>query len=164
MKISKVVVVFLFLGGSLAAQPRAVPDVVPPAKRQASIALAEKLSTLNTTPGAIATPERVINPFDPSASQPAAPTARPTSDNELLALLSSQMNPTGTAVLGGEPYLLFGQKRIKVGEKLPISFENVTYELEVTAIERTTFTVRYKTAELSRPVAISSSNKPGKNP
>jgi hypothetical protein len=152
----------LVFTGAAFGQGKGVGDIASPAKRVATIDLAEKLGKLHIPPEAKVA-EGVTNPFDPSAlSGPSS--SHPISDHDIIAVLAGQLNPTGTVVLGGEPYLLFGQKRIKVGEKIPISFENAVYDLEIVAIERITFTVRYNREELSRPVTVSSTNKTGKNP
>ena len=109
-------------------------------------------------------PTAARNPFNPLASdvvvQATAPTRSrlPSSGKELVALLAGQVAPTGSAERDGQRFLLFGQRKVKVGEGIPITFENTQFELEVTAIEGGTFTVRLNQDEFTRPI------KPGKTP
>jgi hypothetical protein len=85
---------------------------------------------------------------------------RPASDRDFLALLASQLSPTGTFILNGEPIILFGQKRMKVGDRVPLSFDNAVYELEIAGISQTSFTVRFNSEELTRQISA----KPSKIP
>lgn len=102
------------------------------------------------------------NPFNPLATdvvQVAQPRSRiPSSGKELVALLAGMVTPTGSAERDGSRFLLFGQRKVKVGEGIPITFENTQFELEVTAIDGGTFTVRLNHDEFTRPI------KPGKTP
>lgn len=91
----------------------------------------------------------------PAAQTPVAgpaPTVRVFSDAEILAAVAPRITPTGTVVLGGEPILLFGQKRLKVGDVYPISFEGREYEVVITAIDRTSYTLRLNQELLTRPL------------
>lgn len=92
-------------------------------------------------------------------NQSAALAAVMASNKSLLSALADQLEPKGTFVVGGDAIILIGQKKLKVGEKLPISFEGSIYELEITSIETTRFSVRFKNEELTRPIAIT---KPAK--
>jgi hypothetical protein len=82
---------------------------------------------------------------------PAAPTG-PRNDKELLAAIASSLKPGGSIVLGGQPTLLFGQKRVKAGGVLTITFEGTQYTLEVVNIDRTTFTLRLNREEYTRNI------------
>jgi hypothetical protein len=142
-------------------------DVQPVAKRAATVELAGKL--LNPPPSTDGA-GGLVNPFtlngsrseDVSAdeSQAAANKAAILASNRsLLAALAEQLDPKGTFVLGGESIILLGQKKLKVGERYPITFEGAVYELEITSIETTRFSVRYKNEELTRPIVITKSGK-----
>jgi hypothetical protein len=142
-------------------------DVQPPAKRAVTVALAGKLlnpPVSNDGAGGI------VNPFTLSGSraedaaadenQAAANRAAIMASNRtLLVALSDQLDPKGTFVMGGESIILLGQKKLKVGERYPITFEGAVYELEITAIETTRFSVRYKNEEITRPIVITKSGK-----
>lgn len=155
---------YLFFGGILLA-PSATcfcqssgSDLASPQKRAASLGLARKyvdavpVLTINSLGD-------VVNPFSPAsfgkgnkADNPNGKSKLPSSDKDLLALLAEQLNPTGTFFLNGEPLLLFGQKKVKVGELIPITLDGITFEVEVTAIERINFSLKYKQEELTRPI------------
>jgi hypothetical protein len=79
------------------------------------------------------------------------------SDKEMIVILSAQLAPTGSAVRDGESYLLFGQRKVKVGDRVPVVFESAQYELEIVEIDGGAFTVRLNKEEFTRPI------KPGKN-
>jgi hypothetical protein len=141
-------------------------DVLPPAKRAATVELASKLLSPPASPAA-AGPN--VNPFtlngsrsDDGADESLAAANRAAimaSNRTLLEALSSQLEPKGTFIMGGEPIILLGQKKLKVGERYPITFEGAVYELEITSIETTRFSVRYKNEEITRPIVITKSGK-----
>jgi hypothetical protein len=142
-------------------------DVQPPAKRAATVELAGKLLNPPASNDGAGT---IVNPFtlsgsrseDAAADESLAAANRAAimaSNRTLLAALSDQLEPKGTFVVGGEPIILLGQKKLKVGERYPITFEGAVYELEITAIETTRFSVRYKNEEITRPIVITKSGK-----
>ena len=141
-------------------------DVQPPAKRAATVQLAEKLLSADSSKDAAP----AINPFTLSGSRSAeaeadeaqaaaAKAAIMASNRSLLVALADQLEPKGTFVVGGEAIILLGQKKLKVGDTYPINFEGAVYELEITAIETTRFSVRYKNEEITRPIVITKSGK-----
>lgn len=69
-----------------------------------------------------------------------------------LEAISPQVTPSGTVEIGGNPILLFGQKKVKVGDRLAITFEGQPYELEISDIQRTSFTLRLNGEEITRPI------------
>ena len=105
-----------------------------------------------------------IDPFHSSAfsemiSGPKAnPTAAvalgvsPRSEREILQAIATSLKPSGNFILSGQPTLVFGQKRVKAGGLLTITFEGTEYTLEITAIERTSFTLRLNREEFTRPI------------
>jgi hypothetical protein len=143
-----------------------VPPVTPPPKRAEALAAAQAL--LQT--GAPALPADVVNPFyseafaattgampaPSAAAESAAAGDRPggprRSPSELLAAIADGLRPSGYIVMGGVPSLSFGQKRVKAGEKLTITFEGSEYTVEVAAIDRTHFTVRLGNETYTRPI------------
>ena len=90
-------------------------------------------------------------PSSPSGSTDSGVTA-PSGENLQLAQIAPNINPTGAVKLGGESLLLFGQKRFKVGDHLPIVFEGRSYELEIVDIQSTSFTLRLNGVEITRPI------------
>ena len=147
--------------------------VAVPNLRQQSLDRAQAL--LNAKPAGIA-PEQ-INPFSPEAFNEAAnnPTnpvgpggsegsvtpgtggqvkgpAGPRSDRDLLIAIATALKPGGSIKMGGSQILLMGVKKVKVGEKLNLTFEGAQYTVEVTAINPTHFTLRYNGEEYTRPI------------
>jgi hypothetical protein len=144
----------------------AAVDIVAPAKRAETVALSKRL--LN--PEATAESGTPFNPFTLSGdrmeetnsaadTQAANLAAVMASNRTLLVALADQLDPKGTFVIGGESIIILGQKKLKVGETYSITFEGAVYELEITSIETTRFSVRYKNEEITRPIVITKSGK-----
>jgi len=76
------------------------------------------------------------------------------SPRELLQAIASSpsLKPSGFFVLGGQPTLVFGQKRVKAGSFLTITFEGTEYALEIVSIDRPNFTLRLNREEFTRPI------------
>ena len=83
-----------------------------------------------------------------SKSAPAAPLTH----RETLELLSAQINPSGVIMLRGAPRLMIGGKAFEIGTRFTAAYNSRDYELELTAIDRTTFTLRYRGEEFTRPI------------
>lgn len=155
------------------ATPR-MGDVAPAAKRRPAVDLAQRLATV-TPPTPLAAD--VVLPFNPvafgqpdpeeqraieaaQASQqaiaagPTGPT-RPTAtvtDREQLAAIAAQLKPTGTFFRGAEPLLVINGKFYKIGTKFTVAFGGSDYVLELSAIDRTTFTLRLNGEAITRPI------------
>jgi hypothetical protein len=139
-------------------------DIQPPLKRQATVTTAERLANRAVLPPL---PEDLASPFNPpgfdkpevsesDASQVAAtPTAAPPppGDREILESLAAQLMPTGTITsFDGMPLLIMGSKRFQIGTRFTVTYNNQDYELELVAIDRTTFTLRYRGEQITRPI------------
>lgn len=154
----------------LSAQARK-PDVAAPASREQTVELARRLANREQPQ---AYPAELVQPFNPAAfGQPSAEEqqaiaaaraaatsgpARPANDSDLLQLISARVNPSGTLILGGEPILTFGKKRLRVGDHLTVTYDGRDYDLELIGISRTAFSLRLNANEITRPI------KPGKTP
>lgn len=171
----KTFLITLLLGLSLGPAPVAaqVSDLLPPQKRAETVDLAAALlqtkelpPVTDDTPSPFAPPAfEQPDPEELRARQAAAAAAaaagvvsRPAGDRAILEDVSAHIIPTGIVRLGGESILLFGQKKLKVGDRLTITFEGANYDLDITAIGTTTFTLRYNREEITRSI------KPGKTP
>lgn len=148
-------------------------DLAPPIKREATVALAKDLLE---PPAFAVTPAEAVSPFAPptfdqpdpeelKAQRAAAAAAaaagivqRTPGDRGVLEQLAEKIIPTGIARMGGNAILLFGQKKLKVGDRLTITFEGNDYDLDITAIGSTNFTLRYNNEEITRSI------KPGNQP
>jgi hypothetical protein len=143
-------VAIVFIGAAGAA----VADTVSGAnKRQTSLArfkelLHEKAFTIHGK-----------NPFNPDGFGEdeiehvvaVVPTG-PRSARELLQAIGASLKPSGFVILNGEPTLVFGQKRVKAGGFLTITFEGTEYTLEIVSIDRPNFTLRLNREEFTRPI------------
>jgi hypothetical protein len=150
-----------------ATAARVIPDLQPPQKRQATVATAERL-VKRTTPEPIASdlvspfsppsferPEggavgAVSTPRGPAGSPPPAPA--PLTVRQTLENLAGQITPSGMIMMRGAPRLVIGNKPFEVGTRFTATFNNQDYELELIAIDRTTFTLRYRGEEITRPI------------
>lgn len=165
MKPGVLLVALLVLAGAVRAGA-AVSDLTTPAKRAQSVETAERLAQVPVLEPLPAPLPQLFHPpgFDqPDASEarPAAPGAEdtgPATDHEVLEKIAARVRPSGIINLGGEPFLIFGQKRLRVGDHLIITLEKNDYEVVITAIESTTYTLRLNRDEITRSL------KPGKSP
>ena len=136
-------------------------DLVTPQKRMATLDVARTLLTSKPVDGIV---EEAIakNPFNPVQLAPVntgpvieqVAVSQPTAmaDREKLERISTQIKPSGMAKIGDTAILLFSQKKFKVGDTLPIVFEGVTYDIQITSIDRTSFTLRLNNEEITRPI------------
>jgi hypothetical protein len=69
-----------------------------------------------------------------------------------LQAIGASLKPSGSVTLGGEPTLIFGEKRVKAGGFLTITFEGSEYTLEIVSIDRPNFTLRLNREEFTRPI------------
>ncbi|PTX91735.1 hypothetical protein [Opitutus sp. ER46] len=161
---------------AFAAKPPA--DIPSVEQRRAIVQRAEKLA--RALPPAPLPPE-LVSPFSPpgfdrpeasevsrpdgraaaapdasAGAQPAAP-ALPQTDRDLLAAVAAKIPTTGTIIMGGRPLLISGTNRIEVGSLFTVVYSGQEYELELVAVDRTTFTVRYKGEEFTRPIKLGKS-------
>lgn len=154
----------LATSGPLAA--KVTSDLQSPQKRQLTVATAERLTQRRPLP---ALPAELASPFNPpdfekpdpadgqaaAAQRPAgapAQPAAPVGDRETLETLAAQIMPSGTIQLRESRRLVIGNKPFEVGTRFTATYNNQDYELELVAIDRTTFTLRYRGVETTRPI------------
>lgn len=167
--------VFALLACDLSAQAaRSRSDLLPPGRRATSVELANRIAA-SAVPSKL--PAKVVNPFnppswdapDPEEARMAADAAeaarraglaanRATSPRELLAAIAGEIRPTGMAVVGGESILLVGSRKLRVGDPVTATFGGKPFTVHITAIDRTSFTLRLNGEEYTRPI------KSGNNP
>ena len=142
---------------------KVVSDLQPPQKRQTTVATAERLAR-RATPPPLASDLK--SPFNPpgfgraeQSTAPIGPVAvdrnvppPPPGDREILEAVAAQLNPTGMIQFGDAPRLVMGSKRFEVGTRFTVTYNNQDYELELVAIDRTTFTLRYRGEQFTRPI------------
>lgn len=160
------VLALLGCAGSLPAAE--LESIIPPAKRTEALEKARQLLSQKTAPAQTADPffteafegVRSARPAEEQTGAPqseatpgrAGPASAPKGDRDLLQSIANSLKPSGYFVLGGQPTLVFGQKRVKAGGLLTITFEGKEYTLEVTALNRTNFTLRLNREEFTRPI------------
>ncbi len=157
-------VIGLGLAGGLATA-QAVESVLSPTKRQEMLDMGKALvATREITPV-------TANPFSPPAfaevvaalgrspttTTPSddgarAPVAGPRTDRDILQAIAASLKPSGYILLGNQPSLSFGQKRVKPNGTLTITFEGNQYTLEIVSIDRTKFTLRLNREEFTRTI------------
>ena len=156
-----------FLAAALprgAGAARVTSDLPPPQVRQTTVTRAERLAQRTALPPLPADlvspfnppgfdkPDRVEPPPAPVASSGPVPPAPPPGARETLEKLAGQITPSGTIQLRGAPRLVIGNKPFEVGTRFTATYNNEDYELELVAIDRTTFTLRYRGEEITRPI------------
>jgi hypothetical protein len=153
---------------------KSASDLLPPDLRRAVVERAQKLAQ---PVAAAPLPAELASPFSPAgfdkpdpsearegrvppaatAEPKTATPAAPQTDSEVLAAVAAKIPTTGTIILGGKPLLISGMNRIEVGSRFTVVYGGEEYELELVAIDRTTFTVRYKGQEFTRPIKLAKS-------
>jgi hypothetical protein len=150
-----------------AAEARAARADVPPVAQRATIV--EKAARFAEAPVVEPLASDLVNPFNPEAfGQPdpeelraieaaraaaaAAAGQAPVRTTGVLERIAERISPSGTLELNGQPYLIFGQKRLRVGDLLTVTFEGRDYTLELVAIDRVTFTLRHEREQITRPI------------
>ena len=89
---------------------------------------------------------------DATKKEAPGPTSGRRTDRDILVAIAANLKPSGFFVLGDEPTLVFGQKRVKAGGTVSIRFEDADYTLEIVSIERPNFTLRLNREEFTRPI------------
>lgn len=149
----------VLLSGLVLSLAAGAQTVSKPDARQSALAAAEATLLIK----APVVPADTIDPFNSSAfseamgqSRPAAANesvkAGPRTDRDILTAIGAQLKPSGNFVISGQQTLIFGQKRVKAGMPMTINFEGTEYTIEITAIDRTSFTLRLNHEELTRPI------------
>ncbi|HVT72111.1 MAG TPA: hypothetical protein VHD61_03170 [Lacunisphaera sp.] len=169
---------FRIILASLAAMALALPEiaaagsaVAAPTKRAEQLQQAKEFLALQP----VKLPADLANPFNPpnfagatghaaaSATAPdtgthgspepaAAKPAGPKSDRDILQEIAAGLKPGGFFTLGGNPILVFGQKRVKAGDHLTITFEGKEFTVEIISIKSPNFTLRLNREEFTRPI------------
>lgn len=102
---------------------------------------------------AAAAAARLLNPNGPITAQ--------LSDHDLLVEIVAKVRPSGTANLGGRPLLMFPSRFVKIGSHFTVTYKGSDYDLELTNIDGTNFTLRYKNEQITRPIQAA---QPAKSP
>lgn len=140
-------------------------QVSNPTQREKTIELAQRL--LNKPSQTASLPDKLTDPFNPEtlAAPAPMPGAKGTevpqgvaSDRAILREVAPSIEPSGVMMFGNERLLLFGEKKLKVGDTLTITFEGKKYLIVVAGIGQSSFKIRLNNEEITRP--INSGNAP----
>lgn len=134
-------------------------DIATPQARSTVITNAEKLAADRPFKYQVAA-ANIVNPFAPEkAVAKVDPKSKaPVSERDLLSSLATQLTPTGVLMLGDQSFLLFGEKKVKVGETIHITFDKDSYDVELVDLSRTAFTIKLNNEQTTRSI------KPAKTP
>jgi hypothetical protein len=144
---------------------KVTPDLLPAPRRQPSVDTALRLASRTSLPDLPADMASPFNPagFDQAEADPIANAAQrpaagpnavpaPLTTREILETLALRLNPSGTIVANNKSLLLLDRNRFEVGTKFVVTYEGREYELQLVSIDRTTFTLRYRGEETTRPI------------
>ena len=130
-------------------------EVSLPASREKAVA---DLDRLVSPAGVAVLPEPALDPFSPPESHlrevvpPSEGKGPARDDADLLSDLIDHIKPTGSMMLNGEPYLLFTERRQKIGDKVPVLLAGVEYVVEIVSIANNRFRIRYNDKEAERTI------------
>ncbi len=150
--------IYMAVGIGLAVIPRGIgavaSDILPPAKRVPSVELAARLAKVNMpAPVVVAELKHPFFPveFNKVEEVPTAKTPSRKSDIEILETIAANINVSGIMERpNGESVLMIRQKKLKVGDHLTITLDDRDYEVEITDIKRTSYSLRLHDAEITR--------------
>lgn len=104
-------------------------------------------------------PKPALDPFSPPESHlrdvvvtGKAGAGQARTDDELIQELAKAVQPTGMMMLGGEPSLLFTERRQKIGDKVAVQLDGVEYAVEIVSIANNRFRIRYNDKEAERTI------------
>jgi hypothetical protein len=132
-------------------------DIPPSETRVAVVASISKVMESRGKPAVV--PEDCISPFtgkvraaapEPDFSNLPVPVGL--SGPELLSQLAGKIPSTGTLVFGGNALLLLGPKRVKVGDTITVNHDGKDYQLTLTSVNSTSFTVKMGDEVSTRPI------------
>ena len=150
------------------ASARVDSEILPAEKRRPSVDLAASLAKQTKVAPLAATLNQPFAPpsFDLTDEEEAAAAAAAArlanqgngpapvlqTDHQILEEIVAKVRPSGTVYLGGKPLLMFGKRFVKTGAHFTVTYKGVDYDLELTQIDGTNFTLRYKSDEITRPI------------
>lgn len=131
--------------------PFSPPEFERPTAEEAKLAAAKAAASGSPAPTAPAA--GAAGPV-PAAAGASGAKAAPASDREILEVVAARIPSTGIIIFGQKPLLVVSGKRYEVGSRFTVTHGGQDYELELVAIERTTFTLRYRGEQYARPIIL----------
>ena len=171
--ISKIAKVAIALGVGMTAastiRAAATADMDSPDKRKAVVDTADALAKIPAVPEkqdlkgdpfnipGFDTPDQDEKAAKQAAdraqnAQAGAKAEAPQTDSEILDKIAAKIVPSGTIFVGGQPMLMFGKKFVKVGSHFVVTYAGSDYDLVLTSIDRTTFTLSLNKVKTTRPI------------
>jgi hypothetical protein len=134
----------------LAATAAAKSDLATPDKRRESI---DQAMALIRPVALVPLPADLKNPFVLSRDASGVGGAKQLSgDRQVLDAVAPNIVPSGVVQVGDSTILLLGEKKLKVGEYLTITFEGTQYMVVLSAISHSSFTLRLNKEEITQPI------------
>jgi hypothetical protein len=130
--------------------------ILPAARRDDVLAKSTALAAYDEVKSEAATknPYVLRQESAPAETQVAAPVVSfGINDAQLVQQLIAQMDVRGVMMVRDIPRLKVGQKIVKAGDSLMLSHEGAVYDVQITALDASRFTIRYKNEEASRPTS-----------
>jgi hypothetical protein len=143
---------------TLGAHAAVKPDVPPSTVREKALELGERLVKPGLEAGQVVFQD-LKNPFSPEGFDglpvgPGAPEkpgqVKEISPRERLEAIAASLAPSGIVNMGGRMVLLLGGKRYSVGDRIPVTHDGGTVEIELVTLDRTTFSVRLNAEQITR--------------
>ncbi len=78
----------------------------------------------------------------------------PASDREILEQVAARIPSSGVILFGAKSLLVVGGKRYAAGSRFTVTLAGQDYEVELVAIDRLTFTLRYRGEQYARPITL----------
>jgi hypothetical protein len=136
----------------MAVAAMAKSDLATPEQRRESVNRAMALAQPQTPP----LPATLRNPLGPPPPDKQELAAKQSvhhiGDHDILAAIAPHILPSGVMQIGDQPVLLLREKKLKVGDYLTITFEGTDYMIELSAISRSSFTLRLNKEEITQPI------------
>ena len=134
----------------LVATAAADSDLATPEQRQQSVDQAIAL-VRPVAPALL--PTDLKNPFTLSRdSKDTGASKQLAGDRQVLEAVAPHIVPSGVVQVGDSPILLLGEKKLKVGDYLTITFAGSEYMVELSAISHSSFTLRLNKEEITQPI------------
>jgi hypothetical protein len=145
------IIILPVLGWSIfVATAAAISDLATPEQRHKTVDQAMAL-VQPVAPAPL--PTDLKNPFILShAIKSNAGPKQLDSDHQVLEAVAAHIVPSGVVQVGDSPMLLLGEKRLKVGDYLTITFEGNEYMVELAAISHSSFTLRLNKETITQPI------------
>jgi hypothetical protein len=94
-----------------------------------------------------------IAPADQNDSNPSpVQTETEESPTDVIAKLAREIPATGTILFGEKRFLLAGKKKYKTGDVVQVKYKDTNYDLIITNVTATTFTIEFNKITHSRAV------------